>query len=407
MALSSSRDAPQPLGRIIQAVKGWVERLGEVWVEAQVVEIKRRNAPTQFLTLRDPRAEFSCTATTSARVLDVAGPLPEGSSVVARVKPRVHDRSTQLSLEVLELHVAGEGRLLAELEQRKRKLQAEGLFDPSRKRRLPFLPGCIGVIAGRGSDAERDVLTNARRRWPAAQFRVEHALVQGPLAATQVMQALMLLDCDPEVDVIVIARGGGALEDLLPFSDEGLVRAVAHARTPVVSAIGHEADAPILDLVADVRASTPTDAAKLVVPDVAQEFALVAEARSRIRQAVEQRLTQEQRILDDLRSRPVLRDPTSAFTAHYDRLALLEHQLRSAIDGRLRDESGELARLLAGVRAMSPKKILERGYAVLVGNEGTISRVTDATVGARLHAHLFDGELDLNVAGVTERNRDE
>ncbi len=407
MALTSSRDEPQPLGRIIQAVKGWVERLGEVWVEAQVVEIKRRNAPTQFLTLRDPHGEFSCTATTTARVLDVAGPLPEGSSVVARVTPRVYERSTQLSLEVLEVHVAGEGRLLAEIEQRKRKLQAEGLFDPLRKRRLPFLPRCIGLIAGRNSDAERDVLTNARRRWPAAQFRVEHSLVQGPQAAAGVMRALKALDEDPLVDVIVIARGGGALEDLLPFSDEGLVRAVAAARTPVVSAIGHEADSPILDLVADVRASTPTDAAKLVVPDVAQELALVDEARSRLRQAVEQRLVQEQRLLDDLRSRPVLLDPTSAFVAHYDRLALLRHQLRGAIDGRLRDETGELQRLLAGVRAMSPKKTLERGYAVLVGDDGTVSSIKDTAVGASVHAYLSDGELALDVTHITERNRDE
>ncbi len=403
MALTSSRDAPQPIGRIILAVKDWVGRLGEVWVEAQCVEIKRRKAPTQFLTLRDTHADFSCQATTTALVLDRAGPLPEGATVVARVKPRVHDRSGSLAFEVRELHVAGEGRLLAELEQRKRKLQAEGLFDPDRRRPLPVLPRCIGLVTGRDSDAERDVLRNVELRWPAARFRVEHALVQGPGAAAACMRALAALDEDPDVDVIVIARGGGSLEDLLPFSDEGLVRAVARASTPVVSAIGHERDTPILDLVADLRASTPTDAARRVVPDVAEERAHLAEARTRLRAAIRQRLEQEQRRLDDLRSRPVLRDPTSAFAAHDDRLALLTHQLRGAIDRRLDRETAELRRLLTGVRAMSPMQTLERGYAVLTTDGGTVSRVGDAPVGTRLTAHLRDGELTLDVTDTKER----
>lgn len=407
MALPNSREQPQPLGRIVMGVKGWIDRLGEVWVEAQVVEIKRRNAPTQFLTLRDKAADISCQVTTSAIVLDSAGPVPEGSSVVARLKARVWERNTSLNFECLELHVAGEGRLLARLEQLKRKLQAEGLFDPARKRRLPLLPRRIGLVTGRDSDAERDVLTNIERRWPAADVRVEHALVQGTNAAESVMVALAKLDRDDDVDVIIIARGGGSMEDLLPFSDEGLVRAVADARTPVVSAIGHEPDTPIVDYVADVRASTPTDAAKRVVPDVAQELALVAEARQRMRAAVSSMLEAEQRRLDEIRSRPVLLDPTSAFDAHYDRLELLRHQLTSTIHTRLREEESRLAQLLTSVRAMSPKRTLERGYAVLVGDDGTtISSVDDAATGARVHAHLSDGELGLDVVDIIERSRD-
>lgn len=407
MALPNSREQPQPLGRIVMGVKGWVDRLGEVWVDAQVVEIKRRNAPTQFLTLRDRSADISCQVTTSAFVLDSAGPVPEGSSVIARLKARVWERTSSLNFECLELHVAGEGRLLAQLEQLKRKLQAEGLFDPARKRPLPMLPRRIGLVTGAQSDAERDVLTNVHRRWPAARVRVEHALVQGPSAAASIMTALAKLDRDEDVDVIILARGGGSLEDLLPFSDEGLVRAVAAAGTPVITAIGHEPDTPIVDYVADLRASTPTDAAKRVVPDVAQETALVAETRERMRAAVTGFIQQEQRRLDEIRSRPVLHDPTSAFAAHYDRLALLRHQLGAAIDRELRDEQSQVAQLLAGVRAMSPKKTLERGYAVLVGDDGTsLDTVAGVRPGARVHAHLSDGELGLDVVDITERSRD-
>lgn len=407
MALTSTQDKPQPLGRIVMAVKDWVGRLGEVWVEAQVVEIKRRAAPTQFLTLRDKMADISCQVTTTSLVLDAVGPLPEGARVVARLQPRVWERNTSLSFECLELHVAGEGRLLAQLEQLKRKLQAEGLFDPARKRRLPRLPKRIGLITGKDSDAERDVLTNISRRWPAATVKVAHALVQGTRAAESVMTALTTLNRDPHVDVIIIARGGGSMEDLLPFSDEGLVRAVAASRAPVVSAIGHEPDTPIVDFVADVRASTPTDAAKHVVPDVAQELAIVAEARERLRAAVAAMIDREQRRLDDLRSRPVLVDPTSAFDAHYRQLELLRHQIRGAITSRLRDDEAELGRLLASVRAMSPKKTLERGYAVLVGDDHTtVASVSDTTAGAHIRALLADGELGLDVVELTERSRD-
>ena len=311
MTLTSSPDRPQPLARIVGAVADWVGRLGEIWVEAQVIEIKRRAAPTQFLTLRDRFADVSCSVTTSAFVLDSAGPLPEGSQVRARLKPRVWEPNASLSFECLELQVAGTGRLLAELDARRRKLQAEGLFDAHRKKRLPLLPRRIGLITGKDSDAEHDVLRNVSRRWPA-RFTVAHSLVQGPTAAASVMQALHSLDDDPEVDVIVIARGGGALEDLLPFSDEGLVRAVSACRTPVVSAIGHESDTPLLDFVADLRASTPTDAASRVVPDFTAEQDLIAAARTRLTAAITARLGQAAQELAELRRRPVLASPAAA-----------------------------------------------------------------------------------------------
>nr|WP_231980022.1 exodeoxyribonuclease VII large subunit [Tessaracoccus coleopterorum] len=280
--------------------------------------------------------------------------MPEGSRVTARVRPRVFDRTTQLSFECLELHLAGEGRLLAQLEQLKRKLQAEGLFDEYRKRRLPLLPRTIGLVTGRDSDAERDVLTTVSRRWPAARFRVAHALVQGTNSAGSVMTALARLDADPEVDVIILARGGGSLEDLLPFSDEGLVRAVAAAATPVVTAIGHERDFPLVDLVADMRASTPTDAAKRVVPDHAVEQAGLRQASDRLARAIDALISREQHTVSTLRNRPVMVDPTSAFAAHFERLDLLRHRLAGGIDRILRSEEADLRAAVTSVRALSP-----------------------------------------------------
>lgn len=399
MALQSSPEQPQPLGRVVMAVKEWVGRCNEIWVDAQVIEIKRRSGPTQFLTFRDRVADMSASVTVSAMVLDAAGPLPEGSRVTARVRPRVWERNSRLSFECLELMVAGEGKLLARLEQLKRKLQAEGLFEPHRKRRLPLIPRRIGLVTAKDSDAERDVVTTVQLRWPAV-FTVAHALVQGPNSAESVITAIQRLDRDDAVDVIVIARGGGSLEDLLSFSDEGVVRAVAACTTPVISAIGHEQDVPLLDFVADIRASTPTDAGKRVVPDFEAEMVLLHQARGRLEAAITHRLDVAQRSLDDMRSRPVLRDPTSAFVAHLDRLELLRHRLNSAIDSHLRVHESALHAALAGVRAMSPKATLERGYAVLFTGATTVSRTSDTSVGASLSAHLADGQLALNVTAV-------
>lgn len=401
MALQSSEAHPQPLGRVVMAVKDWVGRCSEIWVDAQVIEIKRRSGPTQFLTFRDRVADMSASVTVSAMVLDAAGPLPEGSRVTARVRPRVWERNSSLSFECLELVVAGEGKLLARLEQLKRKLQAEGLFEIHRKKKLPFIPRRIGLVTGKGSDAEHDVLTTVARRWPAV-FTVAHCLVQGPSSAESVITAIQRLDRDKDVDVIIVARGGGRLEDLLSFSDEGVVRAVANCSTPVISAIGHEQDVPLLDFVADVRASTPTDAAKRVVPDFDAELELMAQVRIRLDDAIAQRLDLSQRSLADLRSRPVLRDPASAFSAHDDRLALLRHRLASGIDSALRRDESALHTALAGVRAMSPKATLERGYAVLFDGDATIASVHDTSTGARIRAHMADGHLDLQVTGTHE-----
>ena len=318
VALESSPEHPQPLRVIAHAVRGWVERLGPVWVEAQLIEINRRSGTrTIFLTLRDKLAEVSVSATVSPITLDSAGPLAEGATVVARLKPTFFESSGRFIFSCDAITPIGEGRLLARLEQTKRLLQAEGFFDPALKKSLPFLPRAVGLVTGAGSAAERDVVENARRRWPAVRIVARYALVQGPQACEQVTAAVEQLDRHPEVDVIVIARGGGSVEDLLPFSDEGMIRAVAACRTPVVSAIGHESDSPILDLVADYRASTPTDAAKRIVPDVADEAARVAQARHRMIRAVSGLVGRQQDFLNSLRTRPVLLDPAASFGRRY------------------------------------------------------------------------------------------
>src|SRR5918998_2272674 len=311
MTAPSSPEAPWPVRTVARKVAEWIGRLGEVWVEGQVAQLSRRGgAATVFLTLRDPAADLSVPVTCAREVADRPGlELTEGARVVVRARPDYYIARGSFSLRATEIRAVGLGELLARIERTRQLLAAEGLFDAVRKKPLPFAPRVVGLVTGRESAAERDVLVTARRRWPAVRFTVHHCAVQGINAASSVIDGLRRLDADPEVEVIVLARGGGSVEDLLPFSDEGLVRAVAAARTPVVSAIGHEPDSPLLDLVADLRASTPTDAAKLVVPDVGEESHRVQQLRDRSRHLLGTTLRHELTQLAGLRARPGLADP--------------------------------------------------------------------------------------------------
>ncbi|MYW30056.1 exodeoxyribonuclease VII large subunit, partial [Streptomyces sp. SID2119] len=297
MALNTSAEAPLPVGEVSRLIGGWIDRLGAIWVEGQITQLSRRpGAGVVFLTLRDPSHDISVSVTCFRQVFDrIADVVSEGARVVVLAKPEWYAPRGQLSLRATDIRPVGIGELLVRLEQLKKSLAAEGLFAPARKKPLPFLPQLIGLVSGRASAAERDVLENARRRWPAVRFEVRNTAVQGVNAVSQVVQAIEELDALPEVDVIVVARGGGSVEDLLPFSDEQLIRAVAACRTPVVSAIGHEPDSPLLDLVADLRASTPTDAAKKVVPDVGEELEKVQQLRDRALRTVRGILDREER----------------------------------------------------------------------------------------------------------------
>jgi exodeoxyribonuclease VII large subunit len=352
-----------------------------------------------FLTLRDPVAEVSLQLTCRADVLDgCTPPLADGARVVVWAKPTFYLARGTLSLEAYEVRPVGLGELLARIERLKRLLAAEGLFDPARKQPLPFLPRLVGLVCGRASAAEHDVLENARRRWPAVRFRVEPVAVQGPGAVTDITAALRGLDGAADVDVIVIARGGGSVEDLLPFSDEALCRAVAACRTPVVSAIGHEQDSPVLDLVADVRASTPTDAGKRIVPDVAEQVALVSAMRDRGRRVLTARLDAEQQFLTTLRSRPVLAEPARDIDRRADEVRQLLSRARRCATAALDAAAADLAHTTARVRALSPAATLDRGYAVVQRGDGSVVRdATDVDVGTELGVRLAHGRLDVDV----------
>ncbi|MBO4208108.1 exodeoxyribonuclease VII large subunit [Micromonospora echinofusca] len=396
----SSPDEPWPVRVVSQKVGAWIARLGWVWVDGQVAQISRRpGAATVFLTLRDPSADLSLTVTTNRDVLDAGAPeLREGARVVLHAKPEFYAARGTLSLRADEIRQVGLGELLARLEKLKKLLAAEGLFDRARKRRPPFLPRRIGLITGRASAAERDVLTNARRRWPAVEFRTVNVAVQGPTAVPQIVDALRALDADESIDVIILARGGGSIEDLLPFSDEALCRAVFACRTPVVSAIGHETDTPLVDHVADVRASTPTDAAKRIVPDLAEEVRLIQLARHRLDRSVRNLLDREAHRLDGLRSRPVLARPQVMLDARAAEVTALRQRGGRCLDHRLGAAADELRHTLARLRALSPAATLTRGYAIVQRADGQVVRAADqVTTGDPVRVRLADGELTATV----------
>ncbi|MDT0202171.1 exodeoxyribonuclease VII large subunit [Nocardioides sp. AE5] len=418
MALETSLESPAPLRVIADRLDGWISRLGAVWVEGQVAQVNRRaSSNTVFMTLRDSVAEISMTLTCSKVLFDgLNPPVVEGASVVVHARPSFYAARGTLSLYARDIRMVGLGELLARLERRRQLLAAEGLFAAELKRRLPFLPGRIGLVTGANSAAERDVLEVARRRWPAVQFEVVHATVQGPRCVPEVMAGLARLDADPAVDVIVIARGGGSIEDLLPFSDEALVRAVHAARTPVVSAIGHEPDTPLLDLVADVRAATPTDAAKLVVPDMAEEARRVTEARDRLRRTLAGWLDREQAALVALRSRPSMADPRNLLADRAEEVTALRERARRTMDHRLERARDDVRHHAARVSALSPLATLQRGYAVLQDESGhVVTSVAQVTTGAPVSVRVADGRIHATattidhlepVVGSTETDED-
>jgi exodeoxyribonuclease VII large subunit len=400
MAVNTSAEAPIPVGEVSRLIGGWIDRLGAIWVEGQITQLSRRpGAGVVFLTLRDPSYDLSLTVTCRRAVFDeISDLVGEGARVVVHAKPEWYAPRGQLSLRATEIRPVGIGDLLARLEQLKKRLAAEGLFAAERKKPLPFLPQLIGLVCGRASAAEHDVLENARLRWPAVRFEVRNVPVQGAYAVPQVIDAVRGLDAHPEVDVIIVARGGGSVEDLLPFSDEQLVRAVAECRTPVVSAIGHEPDSPLLDLVADLRASTPTDAAKRVVPDVGEELARVEQMRHRALRVVRGLLDREEHGLTAALSRPSMARPHRMVEEREEQIGALLDRSRRCLRHRLDRSEDELAHTRARVVALSPAATLQRGYAVIQREDGTVVRVADEVADEeKLRARVAEGEFTVRV----------
>lgn len=397
---ASTAEQPWPVRVVATKISEWINRLGAIWVEGEITQLNARpGTRTAFIVLRDPSADMSLSITCSPTLLrDSPVPLTEGSRVVVYGKPTFYTGRGTLSLRVTEIRAVGIGELLARIERLRQLLAAEGLFDPRLKRPLPFLPGTIGLITGRASAAERDVLSVAQRRWPDVRFEVRNTPVQGTTAVPAVLEALRELDADPAVEVIIIARGGGSVEDLLPFSDEALCRAVSKATTPVVSAIGHEPDNPLLDHVADLRAATPTDAAKMVVPDVIAERALIAELRARSAGALRSWVQRETHGLTQMRSRPVLANPLGAMTQKSEEVARLLAGVRRDVRRGVAAEQTTLEHLSARLTTLGPAATLARGYAVvqriLPDTTAEVLRsAEDAPPGTQIRVRVADGAV--------------
>ena len=370
----TSSDSPAPVRVVTEAIKEYVDRLGPIWIEGEIAELNERSGMMAFMRLRDTSADMSLSVMCHKSVIAAVKPLPANARVVIYAKPSWYTKSGTLSMAAREIRQVGVGELLARLEALKSLLAEEGLFSIDRKVALPVLPRKVGLICGRNTDAEKDVVENARRRWPAVEFEIREVTVQGAAAVVEVSAALRELEADKEVDVIIITRGGGSFEDLLPFSDESLVRLAASCETPIVSAIGHEKDSPLLDLVADYRASTPTDAAKRVVPDIAEEVSSIQKLRDRAYRALFARIEYEGNYIAQLRSRPVMKDPGAFLTILSEELSDLRQRSTRSFTATIGAEQKELKAITAHLRSLSPQSTLDRGYSVVRNAAGDVIR---------------------------------
>jgi exodeoxyribonuclease VII large subunit len=400
----SSSDSPASVKVVTEAIKEYVDRLGPIWIEGEISELNERSGVMAFIRLRDPSADMSLSIMCHKSVIAAAQPLPANARVVLYAKPTWYTKNGSLTFSAREIRQVGVGELLARLEALKSLLAAEGLFDSDRKIQLPLLPKKVGLICGRNTDAEKDVVENAKRRWPSVVFEIREVTVQGAAAVTEVSAALRELESDVDIDVIIITRGGGSFEDLLPFSDEGLVRLAASCLTPIVSAIGHEKDSPLLDLVADFRASTPTDAAKHVVPDINEEIEMISGLRDRARRKVLNLIDLESARLTSFRDRPVMRDPHLLITSRAEIIVSLRERSLRSFGGHLKLAKEELIQIKARVRALSPQATLDRGYSVVQLSTGEIARdASTLKVGDLLRLRLAKGETNATVTANSVR----
>jgi exodeoxyribonuclease VII large subunit len=357
-----------------KGVASWISRLPTVWIEGEVTELRRHERwASVFFTLKDPENGACLPVSMPRGRFDALRlDLDDGERVHVFGRPELYEARGEFRLRALSVERFGIGAHLAAIERLKAKLAGEGLFAEERKRQLPRLPRRIGLVTGNDAAAKRDVLATIGARFPPARVLVAETYVQGPKAAPAIIDALRRLCEEPEIDVLVLARGGGSFEDLLPFSDERLVRAVASCPVPIVSAVGHEQDTPLCDLAADVRASTPTAAGKLVVPDLHELIERLGRSRSAMQRSVRRSLERE-------RQRLVLAQ------THLDRApALMLERKRASLEhahGRL--------------RALSPRSTLARGYAIVRSAEGVV--MSPPATGAHVDVELADGAFGATV----------
>ena len=394
----TSSESPAPVRVVSEAIKEYVERLGPIWIEGEISELNERSGGMAFMRLRDTSVDMSLSVMCYKNVLAAVQPLPANARVVIHAKASWFTKNGSLTMSAKEIRQVGVGELLARLEALKGLLAAEGLFSADRKVALPLLPRKVGLICGRNTDAEKDVVENARRRWPAVEFEIREVAVQGAAAVVEVSEALRELESIKDVDVIIITRGGGSFEDLLPFSDESLVRLAASCETPIVSAIGHEKDSPLLDLVADYRASTPTDAAKRVVPDIEQEIADINKIRDRMYRRLVSTIDYELNQIAQLRNRPVMKDPSVMVKVRVDELNALRDRSHRGFKALLEIEKKEIKGVIAHLRSLSPQSTMDRGYSVVQSDDGNIVRdATKLKAGAVLRIRAAKGEARASV----------
>ncbi len=386
-----------------RGVGSWLARLPTIWVEGEVTELRRHERwATVFFTLKDP-SDGSCVGVTMSRgrfdALRLE--LEDGERVHVFGRPELYEQRAEFKLRALTIERFGAGAHLASLERLKATLAAEGLFAEARKRPLPFLPRRIGVVTGNDAAAKRDLVTTIRSRFPPASVLVAETYVQGPRAAGEIVAAIGALCEEPDVDVLVLTRGGGSFDDLLPFSDERVVRAVAACPVPVVSAVGHEQDTPLCDLAADVRASTPTAAGKLVVPELTELFGKLDRAREGLARSVRRTLERDRQHLE--RSAERLRaGPRVAVGREGLRLERTRERLRLAPALAVERKRAVLENSAAKLAALSPVQTLRRGYAIVRTESGAVVGATgDLSPGARVDVTLAEGGFGARVEEVT------
>jgi exodeoxyribonuclease VII large subunit len=388
-----SAELPFAVHQVSSLMSDYIARLGNTWIEGQISEIRETRALT-YMKLRDTDrdATLAIYMQTDA-VRQISPPIEQGSRVVLQAKADWWPKKGSLQFKVLQLRAVGLGELMARLEALRNILAAEGIFDADRKKPIPFLPRRVGLVCGQNSDAMFDVVENAKRRWPDVEFVIREVAVQGASAVRQVSDAITELDAIDDVDVIVVARGGGAFEDLLPFSDESLIRVVAQCVTPIVAAIGHEEDRPLIDYVADYRASTPTDAARRIVPDVVQELAELRNIRTRAWQIATTRLTLAEQALTSLRSRPALAHPSELIDQRMVDLTNSRTAIFNRVDSAVALEASKLAGFAATLRALSPQGTLERGYAIVRKSGAIVREPSDVSANDQVTIRVAGGEI--------------
>ncbi|CAB4705572.1 MAG: exodeoxyribonuclease VII large subunit [Actinobacteria bacterium] len=388
-------ESPFSVRAISERIGSIIDSLSEVWIEGELSEINvRPGSPTIFMRLRDTSADMSISVRCYKNVFDSIAPLEQNARVVIRSKPTWWTKNGSLSFNISEIRQVGVGELMARLEALKNLLAEEGLFDLDRKKPLPFLPTVVGLICGRNSDAGKDVVENAKRRWPAVQFEIREVAVANAAAVSEVSAALSELEANPKVDVIIITRGGGSFEDLLPFSDESLLRLVADCQTPIVSAIGHEKDSPLLDLVADWRASTPTDAGKRVVPDMDEELSRISNLADRANRYLANRIDFEISKITGYMNRQIMREPITIVTNRLEIISGLSARSFRSMSGALAIAKEEISGLRTQVRTLSPQATLDRGYSVVQKSNGQVVRkANEIKSGEKLRLRLAQGEV--------------